>query len=104
MSGETLSAEQVRELLEGVTPGRWEAVSDPWWSGVVSRLRLPSESGHMDDSRHVAEVPVERDAALMAAAPTLAHTALSALARAEAAEAEVERLRGVLAGAGILGA
>ncbi|EYB67278.1 hypothetical protein DEIPH_ctg045orf0007 [Deinococcus phoenicis] len=74
-----LTAEQIRELLEGATPGVWEVEPDTdiWW--LITRRGRPA-------TLSLAEGIDRADAHLMAASPTLAHTALSALARAEAAE------------------
>lgn len=112
---EALSREQL-EALKGHTPGPWYGEDSPMFWQLFARQICPVDAlvdpavkeifpngmevhplqllkAPKGGTPYAEYWPDEADARLIAAAPDLLTTALAALARAEAAEAEVKRLR-----------
>lgn len=90
---EALSREQL-EALKGHTPGPWKVF--PKLKYNEWHVSVPMEGTQMRLGLFADGVPgnnPEADARLIGAAPDLLNTALAALARAEAAEAQLAHLR-----------
>ena len=85
-----ITADEATKLLDGATPGPWEADGDPWnriiWSSAENRVCFMAHSSGLDDARDIAT------SNLIAAAPDLARTVIALhaqLADAQAAQAMV---------------
>lgn len=87
-----ISAEDARRMLEAATPGPWSVVGLPWNPGApwVCASEDPHFGRMVADTSPADDFDSGPDAALIAAAPTLAATAI-------ALESENERLRRMLA-------
>ncbi len=81
----TMTRDEIENLLDGTTPGPWQADGEPWnrivWSSVENRVCFMAHSNGLDDARDVAT------SNLAAAAPDLASTALALMAQLEDAKA-----------------
>jgi hypothetical protein len=104
-----VSAEEARGLLEGATPGPWhmehasKAPPGEEWGEVVARLHPAGGAGapvpgmRLTWSRRSVGVLAERNARLIAASHSLAHTVIALEGERDAALARVARLERVLA-------
>ena len=85
-----MTQDEIEALLDGTTPGPWQADGEPWnrivWSSAENRVCFMAHSNGLDDARDIAT------SNLAAAAPDLARTALALhaqLADAKAAQTMV---------------
>ncbi|GGI87492.1 hypothetical protein [Deinococcus wulumuqiensis] len=93
--------EWVRGLLEGITPGEWQSGHESVWalgSDGSNRMYVLIQPGFSEGKR-TPDSELDRNAALMAAAPALALAYLAQAAALAEREAECERLRKALTGA-----
>lgn len=82
-----ITADEATKLLDGATPGPWEADGDPWnriiWSSAENRVCFMAHSNGLDDARDIAT------SNLIAAAPDLARTVIALHAQLADAQAAV---------------
>ena len=88
-----ITAEAAKKLLDGTTPGPWEADGDPWnriiWSSAENRVCFMAHSNGLNDDQDMAT------SRLVAAAPDLARALIASEAARKLAE---ERLAKAMEG------
>lgn len=90
-----ITAAEAQKLLDGTTPGPWQADGDPWnrivWSSAENRVCFMAHSSGLDDARDIAT------SNLVASAPALARTVIAqAAALDDAKAAQLAELRAAL--------
>lgn len=91
----TITAEQAAKLLEGTTPGPWQADGPPYnrivWSSADNRVCFMAHTNGLDDARDNAT------SNLVAAAPDLARALIASEAERKLAEERLAKAVGALA-------